>query len=221
MSRDINLMFHFLDSFVLILCFISSLSSIRKNNNPPYMNYFFIFPLVSFSLLIVFYLAVLKIINVELFHFLDKISVIFYFSFFANFIFRVSSVESRRPLFISIYMVFIILIIWTLIVERNSIPFVSFSISFIGLLILSIFYINSLLNLEFYGLSLKKSPSFWIIIGIIFNSITVTPIGFFIYYLYNSSDGFLYNIFYSLMAISFLVNYATITKAYLCTTQVP
>jgi hypothetical protein len=221
MGRDINFLFHFINSFVLILCFITSLRTIRRANYPGYMNYFFIFPLVSFLLLFFFYLAVLKIIRVELFHFIDKLSVIFYFSFFANFIYKVSAVNSKRVSFITIYSFFLVFIIWTLQSDRNSIPFISFSLSLVGLLILSIYYFHSLLNLDTNNVPLLREPSFWIITGIVFNSITAAPIGFFIYYLYNNSDGFIYNVFYSLMAISFLINYSTITKAYLCTAQAP
>ncbi len=131
-----------------------------------YMQGFYWYHAVAVILTIIFILVENKLISLLLFTRLNILSVVFHYCFLSRFISNSFNKKHYLNIFLILFYFFLFVTICTVIFTTFDLSYqgLSLSVANIGLVVLSLFYFNSLFD-EDVKIDLYQEPSYWVITG--------------------------------------------------------
>jgi len=201
----------------MLLSFIFSIRTINNNSIPSYMRGFYIYSLLALCLCS---LSVINLLTGHInFHYLviiQKLSLIFHYSFLSYFIYGTFTNRKVKLFFTPIFFSFLCLILISLVDNLYEIDtFHTNAITNLALVFYCLIYYYQLFNKPPVEILLEE-PSFWMVSGL-FLSLTITvPINSLRHFLINHiSEDFNFEIV-SISVFAYGTMHLFFVKAYLC-----
>ena len=199
----------------MIVSLIYSLRLINNKNIPHYMNGFYWYNVVGVLSLIPSNLYYFSDFSHAWAHAINNFSVVFHFSFLGSFIIRVMLLKSYFKYIVVTFSLFLVLIIYFLFSNNFTTSIEQlFSISCLGLTILSLFYFHYIFKYSSHA-NLLKEPAFWIVTGIFISMSFIVPISATIDYLRYRIPEFNFSIISNLLLVGYIIMHIFFIKGFI------
>lgn len=206
-----------LQILTIVICFVYSLKLVKKNVQPTYMRYFFLYPLFAFLSAVG---ALIALSSKDLFiigEVLINFSSILHYVILGVFIFYIQNPKPLKYIQIFLLVAGLINVVYAFnisLVTKSS--FITASAANGALIIFCIFYFGSILSNPNIG-NLKKDPGFWIVAGVMIGMGAGLPILISMKQIAKSIGGENASYFRDSTFINYTIMYIGFIKAIKCT----
>lgn len=204
----------------IVVCFIYSFKLLKKNVQPYYMRYLFIYTMFAFLTAVT---AVVSLSKESLFRIGDvaiNFSSILHYVILSSLIFYIQRPKPLKYLQIFIIaagLVYVCYAFYISVYTRNA--FITSSAANALLLILTVFYFGSILSNPSIR-NLKKDPGFWIVVGVMVGMGLGLPISISMKQIADSIGRESASYFRDITFINYTVMYLAFIKAIKCTSTI-